>query len=300
MSRLPPEEKAAIDACFLGQEIAGWIIEDCLDIPTRLCPLYVCRQAAPTEEDGPAKFICKYLNPDEGEDKIQHEYDAYGDLQLCPRIVKSHYRTEAGVLPGFLVFMDYYSYGDLFEYLSENHFLQYHRDDLKQELIRSICRHVCLALSHMHGAGYVHRDVKPENIFLADNGSDIPDAYLGDLGFAVRLDEANPEEWICSGPYKAPELICEEQWDEKVDMWSFGVTMYLMFAGCWPFGEWYNDRDVQNAYLLSACQVDCDFSILPDDVQDLIIGLLQRNPERRLSAEEALKHDFFQGKAPDF
>ena len=293
-------EQHAIDECFIGKEIDGWLIEGRLDIPVRLCPLYVCSPTSPVE-DGPDKFICKYLNPEEGEDKILHEFDAVGDLSTCPRIVRHFHRSEAYVRRGFLVFMEYYAQGDLFEYLAARAFLSDFNDDYKQELIRSISKHVLLALSHMHATGYVHRDVKPENIFLADNGSDIPDAYLGDLGFAVRLDDADPNEILSSGPYMAPELICEEDWNEKVDMWSLGVTMYLMFTGEWPFGHWRaEDRDSQQIYYLGACNVDCDFSVLPENVRDLICGLLQRDPEIRLSAEDALRHDFFQGKAPDF
>jgi eukaryotic-like serine/threonine-protein kinase len=100
------------------------------------------------------------------------------------------------------------------------------------------------ALATAHGKGIVHRDVKPENIFLSHEEVAVQPKLL-DFGIARILD--NPRKLTLEGSllgtpdYMSPEQARGEQTDEKTDQWSFSVVMYEAMTGCCPFdGDNYN------------------------------------------------------------
>lgn len=97
-----------------------------------------------------------------------------------------------------------------------------------------IGRQIAEALTALHRAGYVHGDVKPENIVLTKNGQ----AVLIDLGFARRMDEPpDPvdDSLILGTPnYRAPELSDDSTCEPASDWFSFGVTLIEMMTGSLP------------------------------------------------------------------
>jgi serine/threonine protein kinase len=77
-----------------------------------------------------------------------------------------------------------------------------------------------------------HRDLKPENILL---DADLH-PYLAGFGFTRKIDPANPSSMIGTPNYMAPEIFTHH-YDEKVDVWAFGMTMYSLFSGRIPYDE---------------------------------------------------------------
>ncbi len=90
-------------------------------------------------------------------------------------------------------------------------------------------------LAALHRAGVTHRDIKPQNIMLLDNG----DVKLIDLGVArlPRIEDADEPATPGTLDYMAPELFRENRGDALSDQYALGVTIYRMLAGVYPFGE---------------------------------------------------------------
>ena len=109
-----------------------------------------------------------------------------------------------------------------------------------QEIVAIIVP-VCRALACAHADGIVHRDVKPDNIFLTDRGNGRFGITVLDFGIAKaplatgRVTKHGQS--IGSPHYMAPEACRGEDVDHRVDIYSVGVLMYLLFTGRVPFHD---------------------------------------------------------------
>lgn len=104
-------------------------------------------------------------------------------------------------------------------------------------LVLRLARQVALALDYLHGKGIVHRDVKPENVIVAEGEH----AFLLDYGIArtISRDVALTAEMVIVGsvPYMSPEQFSGglEMIDARSDVWGLGVTVYQLLTGVLPF-----------------------------------------------------------------
>ena len=121
---------------------------------------------------------------------------------------------------------------------------------LSQEEALPIIRQVALALKHAHRVGFIHRDIKPKNIMIANNG----DVKLADLGLARALDDREAAEAEAGRAYGTPYYISPEQIRGKkditpaADIYGLGATLYHMVTGNVPFpGK--NPSDVMHRHL---------------------------------------------------
>ena len=128
-----------------------------------------------------------------------------------------------------------------------------------------------------------------------------------DFGLSIRHRPEEPKLRSRSGTpaYMAPEVI-SQQYDEKADIWSAGIMMYQLLTGRFPFWENVRDCSLQQVWKAILSE-DIDFDApelrqVSPAAHDLLRGLLHRNPNKRLSAAEALKHPWLraEGAAASF
>jgi len=162
--------------------------------------------------------------------------------------------------------------------------------------VRRILRSILRALRVCHERDVAHHDVKPQNVFVAEDGT----YKLGDFGCATRVarDATTGEvELVCKTPgtpaFTAPECCEGEPADGfKADVWAAGATAHALATGAYA----YRAENAWETYQkILQCPLDfADIDARGDEAfSDLMRKLLDRDPTRRLSASAALEHAWF-------
>ncbi len=148
-----------------------------------------------------------------------------------------------------------------------------------------IAQNIYLALEYAHSHGIIHGDLKPQNIFLTNEGVKLSDFGLGRLEEGRNLLDAPILR--LSAPYLAPEQILGQALDARVDLYALGVILYHLFTGQLPFTG--NNDEIMQAHLHQTPRPPRELnpSISPS-LEHLIHKMLAKNPnERYASAEQA-------------
>lgn len=156
-------------------------------------------------------------------------------------------------------------------------------------LLRCVCT-LCDALAYVHGEGVVHRDLKPGNVALRDDGSPVLVDFgiTGQFGARVRrevLDIANFS--LGTVLYAAPEQLSGTFVDARADLYSLGVILFEIVAGRLPF------RGRSGSVLLAQLYDDPPRPKLfnaqiPDELEDLILRLLAKIPSKRIGYADSV------------
>uniref|UniRef100_A0AAG5DHT1 non-specific serine/threonine protein kinase n=1 Tax=Anopheles atroparvus TaxID=41427 RepID=A0AAG5DHT1_ANOAO len=153
-------------------------------------------------------------------------------------------------------------------------------------------KHLASAMAYMHSLSIVHRDIKPENLLVElDNDGNVVLLKLGDFGLACEVTE--PLLSICGTPtYVAPEILMESGYGVKIDVWAAGIILYILLCGFPPFVSPENQQEqlfdaILNGYFDFPAPY---WNNIGDSVRDLIINMLQSDPELRFSSEDILDH----------
>lgn len=102
----------------------------------------------------------------------------------------------------------------------------------KEILVKFYIAQIILALGYVHDKGYIHRDLKLENMLLQSDGY----LKLIDFGLAKKLDRNDVADTVCGTcEYMAPEILKEEGYTKNVDWWAVGILIYEMLIGKTPF-----------------------------------------------------------------
>ena len=162
---------------------------------------------------------------------------------------------------------------------------------LQEDEARHIIGQLILVLAYLKEVGVVHRDIKCENIILDHQGF----IHVIDFAFArqaASCDDTEPTgnalfSTSCGSPaYAAPEIFRGEEYGFGVDMWSAGVVLYAMLHGSLPF-------QCESTTGLIKMIVSAEPALAPflsHDCLDLLKRMLDKDPEKRISTDDAQRH----------
>ena len=190
-------------------------------------------------------------------------------------------------------------YFQINEYCKFSDLYNYFKFHLSEKQICIILYQILSGILYLHENNIIHRDIKLENILVDHIEKDLSTsepyffikiADFGSSKYFVREKKENQLIGTCY--YIAPEVI-KKKYNEKCDIWSAGVVLYMLITKKAPFEgndpqkifEKITDEEYNKH---SRKLLDCS-----EEVRDLLDKLLEKNYEKRLSAREALDHPWF-------
>ena len=235
-----------------------------------MAAVYLCRSAS-----GDA-FAVKWLDDSHQAliDRFDRECRSLADLEH-PGIVG--YQSHGAHLGRPFLAMEYVEGTELRVYIDKLH----RRPPAERYgRCRAIGVALCEALVHLHSRGLVHRDIKPTNVLIADDGRVI----LSDLGIVQRDGDAEPRHGTLVGTpaYAAPEQALGGRVDPRADLFGLGATLYHLLTRRRPF-DGIEGRDE-----LPPRPSSFDPGI-PTDLEAVILRLLAPDPAHRYRSADLVR-----------
>ena len=247
------------------------------------------------------RVAVKFLRPDQDPGGIEDEEGWFENLTA----LRGRFRREGALLgrlrhPGIPELFSQGSYGtdpyivmQLIDGVSLHHFLERHNPTVGAAA--AIVAQIADALVHVHSLPVVHRDIKPYNLLVAQNGV----VVLIDFGIAKPVSRhATPYtrhgSTVGSRGYQAPEQILERQVTPKTDLYALGCVLYELLAGRPPFtGDSLADQHLHEVPLPLLVHAPH----IPDELGEITLQLLEKDPDMR-PANAAVVRDVLSGYLP--
>uniref|UniRef100_A0A8C5PER3 Protein kinase domain-containing protein n=1 Tax=Leptobrachium leishanense TaxID=445787 RepID=A0A8C5PER3_9ANUR len=178
--------------------------------------------------------------------------------------------------------LEHVSGGELFDYLVK-------KGRLTPKEARKFFRQIISALDFCHSYSICHRDLKPENLLLDEKNN----IRIADFGMASLQVGDSLLETSCGSPhYACPEVIKGEKYDgRRADVWSCGVILFALLVGALPFDD-DNLRQLLEKVKRGVFHMP---HFIPPDCQNLLRGMIEVEPDKRLSLDQIQKHSWYMG-----
>ncbi|OMJ65827.1 hypothetical protein SteCoe_37563 [Stentor coeruleus] len=179
----------------------------------------------------------------------------------------------------FYIILEFCKGGDLFEKIVELH-------KFEEAKAAEIMSQIFSGINYLHSKGIVHRDIKPENVLM--DKKDSLTLKIIDFDTATFFGKEKFHEMFGTALFMAPEVV-QGTYNEKCDMWSCGIIMYILLSGIPPY-------DGTEEMIFKALKnVDIKFNgprweRISSEAKDLLSKLLIPNPAMRISSSEACQH----------
>ena len=219
------------------------------------------------------------------------------------KVTKNHY----------YIIMEYCNGGSLKQCLDRYKEIYHHA--FTEEIVQYIMRQVMSAVKYMHSQRIIHRDLKLDNILVHFlnindyNSVNLMKAKIKiiDFGFASSKEDSDMFTTAIGSPLNMDPLILKKfnagraqtndlKYDEKADIWSIGALCYQMLIGNSPFDA-YNMQELVEKIEEGTYKVPTNLS---KEVVSFLNGMLQYDPNKRLSAENLSNHAFLTKNISEF
>uniref|UniRef100_A0A3P9JR74 Serine/threonine-protein kinase 17A n=1 Tax=Oryzias latipes TaxID=8090 RepID=A0A3P9JR74_ORYLA len=230
-----------------------------------------------------AKFLRKRRKGEDCRMDIMNEIAVLESAKANPYVVALHevYETTSEII----LVLECAAGGEIF-----NQCVADNDEAFTEKDVIRLAKQILTGVAFLHRNNVVHLDLKPQNILLTC-AKPLGDIRIVDFGLSRRMDNVREVREILGTPeYVAPEVLSYEPISTATDMWSIGVLTYVMLTGESPF---LGDEKQQTFLNISQVNVDYSqdtFEGISSLAVDFIKSLLVKNPRKRATAEECLRH----------
>ncbi|GLT63704.1 hypothetical protein SLA2020_362480 [Shorea laevis] len=240
-----------------------------------------------TEELVAVKYIERGEKIDEN---VQREIINHRSLRH-PNIVRF---KEVILTPTHLaIVMEYASGGELFERICN-------AGRFSEDEARFFFQQLISGVSYCHAMQVCHRDLKLENTLL--DGSPAPRLKICDFGYSKSsVLHSQPKSTVGTPAYIAPEVLLKKEYDGKIaDVWSCGVTLYVMLVGAYPFEDPEEPKNFHKTIhrILNVQYSIPDYVHISPECCHLISRIFVADPAKRISIPEIRNHEWFLKNLP--
>lgn len=191
------------------------------------------------------------------------------------------------------IVMEYAAGGELFERIcSAGRFTEDEARFFFQQLIAGV--------SYCHAMQICHRDLKLENTLL--DGSPAPRLKICDFGYSKSaVLHSRPKSTVGTPAYIAPEVLSRQKYDGKTaDVWSCGVTLYVMLVGAYPFEDADDPKNISKTITRI---INVQYSVpsyvrISAECRHLLSCIFVANPAKRIKIWEIMRHPWFLRNLP--
>ncbi|KAJ1419136.1 Serine/threonine-protein kinase, active site [Sesbania bispinosa] len=218
---------------------------------------------------------------------LKNEEHVLNRIGCCPQIIKcfGHDQTLENGEECYNLFLEYASGGTLADQL-KNHGCRF-----PESLVRRYTRSIVEGLKHIHANGFVHCDVKLQNILVFENG----DVKIADFGLAKETGEKQSQglEFRGTPIFMSPESVNDNEYESPADIWALGCAVVEMVTG----KPAWNVRSGSNIWsLFMRIWLGDELPLIPDELskegKDFLEKCFVKDSKKRWSAEMLLKHPF--------
>ena len=190
---------------------------------------------------------------------------------------------------GYYIITEYCHGGELFQAIKLKGFFS-------EDKAANIIYQVFNAMNYCHNTiKVIHRDLKPENIMIEsiDNETGYYNIKIIDFGTATIIQSDKSENKVLGSCYYIAPEVLNKKYNEKCDIWSCGVILYILLSGNVPFNG-RDEREITQKIKLGKFDLNRKpFDNISEEAKDLIKQCLEMNVNKRISAKEAMEHPWF-------
>ncbi len=159
-----------------------------------------------------------------------------------------------------------------------------------QNVLANITESILKGLSYLHANHMVHRDIKPANILLSTNGQ----AKVSDFGISAFVDNtlAQCHTFLGTVTYMSPERIDGQPYSFPADIWALGLTLLECSTGTYPYDASKGTMQLMIQLMEDECPLPDEHANVSPALRDFIQRCMHKNPLKRPTAVELLRHPF--------